>query len=338
MATGDHETFGAALSRCFADGEREHLPISANGLLHYRRNFSYLASAPKVERTWLGIAHHLKRAGFCPSGKDILDLGCGTGYTSIYFAMAGARRVIGLDLRQSKIEAFQSYIGHLPDETRRRIAAVRIGIEKAAYEDAFDLIYAQEAISHIVDDQLFSRLYRMLRKGGVLFIRDGNNEMCWRYRKRLHKYWERVEKGPAGKCYPDDIEFVYRDLRRDLIAKWFGDVVDGETIEMLADTTANLYGDGLREACEGYLKAGTRPASRYVYATPPIHPELGYYNERLFHPYRMREELLGIGFRSCRLGVPTGHSRGALTRMAFGVLPLWAQYRIQPSFVVLAQK
>lgn len=338
VMTHRHEKWSLELCSYFCEAEHVTPNISANGMLHYRRHLPYLQNVSKIDRTWRGMAHHLRMLGYEPSGKSVLDLGCGSGYTSIYYAMAGSDRVVGLDLRESKIEAFQSYVGCLPQHLQQRIEVVKSSIEDVAYNDEFDLIYAQESISHIVDEELFARLYRMLKEGGVLLIRDGNNDMCFRYRKRLHQYWERVEKGPAGKCYPDDVEFVYRDIRKELINKWYQNALDRTTIEMLADNTSYLFGDKLRAACERYVRDGVMPSSPYVYATPPIHPEFGYYNERLFNPYHLRKRLLQIGFQECRLSVPSGHSRGMLTRLAFNALPLRLQYRIQPSFVVMAIK
>ena len=140
----------------------------------------------------------------------------------------------------------------------------------------------EEALSHIVGEDLLSRLFGMLKEDGVLIISDNNNWLCRAYRKHIAEFWDRVENGPPGKCGKRKVEFVYKDLRRKLITEWFGDKLNAPDIDALTENTAYLYGVTLREACQQFLSSRELPRHRYKYGTTPINPEHGYFIEKAF--------------------------------------------------------
>ena len=134
------------------------------------------------------------------------------------------------------------------------------------------------------------------------------------------------------------MEFVYAELRKELITTWYGNKLNEDELGMLSKNTAYLFGDNLRVACEQYIRYGIKPNSKYKYGTPPVHPEYGYYNEKLFNPYLLRDDLMAVGFKECRLYGPSGYSRSDITRLVFNALPLRVKYYINSSFVVIAKK
>lgn len=333
-----NKTLATDIIRYFGNADCPAGGITKNGLFHYSRSRSYFNDLWKIDRIWKDITYYLSKMNYDFIDKTILDVGCGTGYTSIYFTVTGARRVVGLDLRESKIEAFRKYAGYLPENLRQRIEIIRGDIQSFSNLDQFDVIYAQEAISHIVDDNLFQRFYRILKKDGLLFIKDGNSELCKPYMARLKEFWNRVENGPKGKLHGFEIEFVYRDIRKELITRWYGDAIKSEVIEMLAAKTAYLSGDNIKKACDRYLNTGIAPNYEYIKGTSPVHPDYGYYADKSFNPFEVKKQLLMIGFKECHIYGPTGYLRGPLTRFLFRIMPLSVQLRIQPSFTVIAKK
>lgn len=307
---------------------------------HFKRKLPLLKDEKKASSQWEITKYYLDIHDIDVASQRILDVGCGTGYTSIYFASAGAKEVVGVDSRLSKIEAFKAFISFLPEDVRTRIKVVRSSITNIEYKDYFDIVFAQEAISHIVDEAIFERLFKMLRTNGVLYITDGNNMLCKKYKNLIFEYWDRCENGPPGVivgCHTD-VGVAYKDIRKKLIQKWFGDKLGKDEINILTNNTAYLYGDSLRETCELYIQNRVFPMQKYIYGTCPIQPEHGYYMEKIFNPYVLRKKLLDIGFTKCFLYGSSGLKRHNIIRQVLKLTPLRIKYRIGKFFAVVAFK
>ena len=311
--------------------------LSDGARWHYQRKLRFLADETVARHTWKGINFLLERHNIDLFGKRVLDIGAGTGFTSIYFAAAGAREVVGFDASADKTEVFRAFLAQLPEVIREKIEVNHGRTSQIDYPGRFDLVFAQESISHIVDDKLFERVHAALSSGGVLYITDNNNVLCRSYEKEITDYWERTENGPVGGQGHHSVEWVYRDLRRDFIRQWFP-VIENDEVETLADNTAYLFADSLREAVQRYLSTGELPEQRYQRGTPPIHPQWGYYMERVFNPYALKEQLLGIGFRKCVLYGGNGVFRPWYLRLLIGLIPLRVKYALRPHFAIIAIK
>ena len=110
---------------------------------------------------------------YFPDSGDILDLGCGFGLFSLYYAMMSpGRRVTGVDLNPRRIAMAQR-------------CAAALGVTNATYvaQDAvawrgtrtFDAIYMLDLVHHLpkasVEDTL-RKIADLLAPGGVLIVKD----------------------------------------------------------------------------------------------------------------------------------------------------------------------
>ena len=100
-------------------------------------------------------------------GRDVLEMGCGSGFASQLFAEAGAR-VTAVDLTDWAIET-----------TRQRMRAFGLDAivqqadgERLPFADAsFDVVFSWGVIHHTTDmDQALRELVRVLRPGGTLVL------------------------------------------------------------------------------------------------------------------------------------------------------------------------
>lgn len=100
-------------------------------------------------------------------GRDVLEMGCGSGFASQLFAEAGAR-VTAVDLTDWAI-----------DTTRQRMRAFGLDAtvqqadgERLPFADAsFDIVFSWGVIHHTTDmDQALRELIRVLRPGGELVL------------------------------------------------------------------------------------------------------------------------------------------------------------------------
>ncbi len=110
---------------------------------------------------------------YLPSSGAVLDIGCGFGLFSLYYAsVAPSRFIRGLDLNGRRIAV-------------ARRAAARLGIENVAYEEAdarhfkgdaeFLAAYMLDIVHHIPPtavSPLLRQIRQSLPRGGVLLVKD----------------------------------------------------------------------------------------------------------------------------------------------------------------------
>lgn len=113
----------------------------------------------------IGIVMHLLPA---PPAR-LLDLGCGTGWTSLFFARRGYE-VTGQDIAPDMIAAAESQPG------RAALANLRFVVsdyESLVYESEFDCAVFFDSLHHAVDERAaLASAHRALRPGGVLVTHE----------------------------------------------------------------------------------------------------------------------------------------------------------------------
>lgn len=122
------------------------------------------------------LYQHLIAYNYCKdyvAGKDILDVGCGTGYGSNLLAET-ARSVTAVDLSDTGIAiARDTY--HKPNLTFMVMDASDLSYFK---DKTFDLVYSSQCIEHVVEYERFiSEVIRVLKDEGVFIVTTPNADL-----------------------------------------------------------------------------------------------------------------------------------------------------------------
>lgn len=110
---------------------------------------------------WLGGKKGVK-------GKKLLELGCGLGEASTYFAMNGAE-VTATDLSGEMLKVAQK----VAEAYGARIETQKCSADQLPFGDnTFDIVYVANLFHHVDIDKTVSEVYRVLKKGGILVSWD----------------------------------------------------------------------------------------------------------------------------------------------------------------------
>jgi ubiquinone/menaquinone biosynthesis C-methylase UbiE len=100
-------------------------------------------------------------------GKRLLDLGCGAGETSVYFATQGAN-VTAVDISEGMINVVKK----LADRYNVRVDARAMLAEDIKFDDnTFDIVFGNGVLHHTYRPATYEEVHRVLKPGGMgIFI------------------------------------------------------------------------------------------------------------------------------------------------------------------------
>lgn len=105
-------------------------------------------------------------------GKTLLDLGCGAGETSVYFALKGAK-VTAADISMGMLKIAET----LSRKYGVNIVTIRSVAERLEFPDySFDYIFGNGVLHHVQLDQAIKEIKRVLKPNGkAIFVEPLNH-------------------------------------------------------------------------------------------------------------------------------------------------------------------
>lgn len=172
----------------YKQGAREYAAALSTDLSYYLRTkpfanlhkpikFSGDGMDPETARHFYDFANMAVALALRADAK-ILDVGCGPGWVTEYFARLGYD-MTGIDISDGLIQVARERLEGLPyqvdHETPVRCRFITHDVEAAPLAEQFDAIICYDALHHFADEKsVFRNLAAMLEIGGVLFIVEGH--------------------------------------------------------------------------------------------------------------------------------------------------------------------
>ncbi len=146
------------------------------------------------------------------SGKTLLDLGCGPGESSVYFARKGARCTAGdysPEMLQTAKRLAKRYGVHV--ETKI-VNAMQLDFD----EGAFDIVYASNVLHHVNPEIALVEIYRILKPGGCACMWEPlrHNPIINVYRRIASEVRTKDEK-PLSIFFVDRVKQLFTDVNFD---------------------------------------------------------------------------------------------------------------------------
>jgi SAM-dependent methyltransferase len=138
------------------------------------------------------------------TGKDVVELGCGTAYVGAWLKRRGARRVVGVDITRAQLVTAR----RLNEKTGLGLELVEANAEVVPLRDAsFDLVISEYGASIWCDPyKWIPEASRLLRSGGELvFLRNSTLSMlCMPDTGKVQDALRRPQRGMNRLEWADD--------------------------------------------------------------------------------------------------------------------------------------
>lgn len=127
-------------------------------------------------------------------GKKILDLGCGAGETSVYFALQGAS-VTAVDISEEMLEL----VKQLADRHGASLTTQHAVAEQLPFKDeTFDLVFGNGVLHHVEFEPTIKELHRVLKAGGkAVFVEP----LCYNPVIEIYRHLAKTVRTPTEKPF-----------------------------------------------------------------------------------------------------------------------------------------
>lgn len=134
--------------------DKFHKKTSIQRKLIDENNFTYRLLIPEINK-------------YLKTPKKILDIGCGAGTLSLYYAKKG-NNVTGIDISKNAVGSANESAKIL---RLNNVRFSQVNFPKSLPVGKYDFIILTEVLEHLKDDELALRkINSLLNKGGILFI------------------------------------------------------------------------------------------------------------------------------------------------------------------------
>lgn len=160
------------------------------------------------------------------AGKDVLDLGCGTGYGTMLLADR-ARSVVGVDVSTQAVQLATAAAGDRPG-ARFEVIAPLEERRLPFPDDSFDVVTSFQVMEHVADVALYvDEVARVLRPGGTFLCVTPDRTHRLLGRQRPWNEFHLTEFSPAQVRDALAVRFAHVELagmsaRPDMIAHELG--------------------------------------------------------------------------------------------------------------------
>jgi SAM-dependent methyltransferase len=144
----------------------------------------------------------------------VMEIGCGTGLFTKYFAVSGAH-IIAVDISRDLLEIAKTQ--GLPED---RVEFVEKRFEECNIQGPFDAVIGSSALHHLDVDHAVSKIFDMLKPGGRLSFAEPNILNPQVFIERKFRFLESV----FWYVSPDETAFYESSLRHLLRRIGFVDV------------------------------------------------------------------------------------------------------------------
>lgn len=254
----------------------------------------------RMENDFNAMFSFIDKIDFDFKGKAVLDYGCKTGNYVPVFQTKGIAKFIGIDVFAEYIEKAKKKYSDLNDVNVLFMSTQKDGLINLQSE-SIDFIFMNEVISHInyyLLPVIFLECYRLLKKGGILFISDGNKINRKNYRETFRNYYHQWENGPDGIFTGrDTVSVCFINNRKMIIKKYFPELEE-DKIDYLAETTSLLNEEQIVTSVKSYLQNDEYIERYYLSGICPVNPlGDGFLMERGFYTEYLRYALKQLGFK-----------------------------------------
>ncbi len=103
------------------------------------------------------------------SGKRVLDIGAGGGGKTVFYALNGAKEVVGIDIEEGFIREAEEFASKM-NAKNVKFAVADAG-NMPFEENSFDICVMNDVFEHLSEpEKVLKEAYRVLKKGGKVFI------------------------------------------------------------------------------------------------------------------------------------------------------------------------